>query len=115
MEWFINNWYLIVGLLAVVLCIIFAVVKFFKMPTKQQIENLKQWLLWAVVRSEKELGEKTGVLKLRLCYDWAIEKFPWVASLISFETFDNYVKEALKIMEKALEAQDSAISKFVSK
>ena len=78
MEWLINNWYLIVAAIAVIIAIVVAVKKFLGLPTEQQLENLKEWLKWAVTQAEKELGSGTGQLKLRMVYDMAVEKFPWL-------------------------------------
>lgn len=102
MNWLINNWFLIVAAIAVIIFAVIAIVKFFKQPKEQLIKNVKEWLKWAVVKAEKELGEKTGQLKLRLVYDWALAKFPWLAELITFDTFSDWVDEALKWMEKEL-------------
>ena len=66
MEWLINNWYLIVAAGAVVGAVIYAVRKFLGLPTEQQLDNLKEWLKWAVTQAEKELGSGTGQLKLRM-------------------------------------------------
>ena len=45
MEWLINNWYLIVAAIAVVIAIVVAVKKFLGLPTEQQLDNLKEWKL----------------------------------------------------------------------
>lgn len=104
MEWLINNWYLVVGALALFLCAVFAVIGFFKLPTDKQIDNLKEWLKLAVTQAEKELGSKTGQLKLRYVYDLAISKFSWVESFLTFEEFSDYVDEALIWLEAQLES-----------
>ena len=53
MKFLIENWYVIVALLAVLECIIYAVYRFLKLPTKAQAEKVKAWLLWAVTNAEK--------------------------------------------------------------
>lgn len=75
MEWLINNWYLIVALIACLVAAVTGVVKFAKLSREQQIENLQEWLKWAVTEAEKELGSGTGQLKLRRVYDLALAKF----------------------------------------
>lgn len=75
---------------------------FIKTPRDEQLEKLKEWLLWAVVEAEKELGSKTGEIKLRRVYDLFITTFPWLAKIINFETFHSYVKEALEKMEQLI-------------
>lgn len=104
MEFIVKNWYLIVAAIAVVAFIIFAAVKFFKMPTKTQIDCLKKWLRTAVIQAEITLGSKTGALKLQMVYDMAISKFPWVATVVPFEAFRAFVDEALKWLENQCEA-----------
>lgn len=113
MEWLINNWYLIVAAVSVIAAIIFVAIKFFKMPTKEQINCLKEWLKLAVIQAEKELGEKTGQAKLRYVYDLFLTKFNWLAKVITFEQFSLYVDEALEWMRNQLESNE-AIKNIVS-
>ena len=103
MEFVINYWYVIVGIIAVLIIAGFAVYKFAGLPTKSQVAKIKEWLLFAVTKAEQELGEKTGQLKLRTVYDLFVSKFPTTAKLVSFETFSVWVDEALVEMKKMLE------------
>ena len=112
MEWLINNWYLIVAAIAVVIAIVVAVKKFLGLPTEQQLDNLKEWLKWAVTQAEKELGSGTGQLKLRMVYDMAVEKFPWPLKVVPFEEFSMWVDEALIWLNKQLES-NKAITTMV--
>lgn len=113
MEFIINNWYVILSLIVIITIVVITCIKFLKMPTDKQIKNIKEWLLFAVIKAEKEFGEKTGVAKLRFVYDLAITKFPFVASVISFETFKIWVDDALDEMKKILK-ENTAIEKFVN-
>ena len=103
MEFVMNYWYVIVGIIAVLIVAGFAVYKFVGLPTKSQVAKIKEWLLFAVTKAEQELGEKTGQLKLRTVYDLFVSKFPTTAKLVSFETFSVWVDEALVEMKKMLE------------
>ena len=103
MEFVMNYWYVIVGIIAVLIIAGFAVYKFAGLPTKSQVAKIKEWLLFAVTKAEQELGEKTGQLKLRTVYDLFVSKFPTTAKLVSFETFSVWVDEALVEMKKMLE------------
>ena len=76
---------------------------FVKLPREQKIKNLKEWLKWAVIEAEKTLGSGTGQLKLRMVYDMAAAKFPWIVKLVSFDLFSSWVDEALEWMRKQLE------------
>ena len=102
MEWLINNWYVIIAIIAGFVIIIAGIIAFLKLPFVTQKEHIKQWLLWAVSAAEKSLGGGTGQLKLREVYDKFITKFPFVSKLISFETFSNLVDEALEEMRDML-------------
>ena len=113
MKFLIENWYVIVALLAVLECIIYAVYRFLKLPTKAQAEKVKAWLLWAVTNAEKELGGGTGKLKLRQVYDAFLTKFPWLAPVVTFSQFSGLVDEALKEMRKLLE-DNKAVQQLVA-
>lgn len=91
-----------------------SVYTFVKMTKEQKIKNIKEWLKWAVVEAEKQLGSGTGQLKLRLVYNSAVNKFPFIVSLVSFEVFSLWVDEALEWMKSQLETNE-AISQYVNK
>lgn len=103
MNWLVDNWYILVGLLAVLSMVIMFIVWFLKLPTDKQIENVKEWLKLAVSEAEKELGGGTGQLKLRMVYDMAVHAFPWIVKVVSFSTFEKWVDEALAWMNVQLE------------
>lgn len=113
METLINNWYIIVGLLAVGMAAGVAVYCFIKKPTEEQLNNVREWLLGAVTNAEKELGGGTGQLKLRQVYDLFVVRFPWLAKIISFMTFSDLVDEALEKM-RVLLAQNEAVQEYVA-
>lgn len=112
MNWIINNWYIIIGFIALLGTFIYVSIKFLKLPTKQQIEAVKQWLVYACIEAEKALGSKTGILKLRYVYDLFVSKFPWLAQIVSFEYFSGLVDEALETVRKQLES-NKAIKNLV--
>lgn len=112
MEWIVNNWSLLVALVAVVVAAVFYIRQFANKPTDEQIKAVKEWLLYAVIAAEKELGGGTGKLKLRQVYESFVTKFPWVAKVVSFELFSVWVDDALTEMRKLLES-NAAIKQFV--
>lgn len=65
--------------------------------------NAKEWLKWAVTEAEKALGSGTGQLKLRMVYDMFVEQFTWVSTFVSFDTFSEWVDEALVWLNKQLD------------
>lgn len=95
MEFLINYWYFLIAVIAILSISGYSVYVFVKRPTTEQINSVKEWLLYAVASAEKELGSGTGQIKLRYVYDMFIAKFPYLAKVISFESFSLLVDEAL--------------------
>lgn len=112
MEFLINNWAVILGVVAVLVVLGISVYKFAGLPTKSQIEKIKEWLLWAVTKAESDLGSGTGTIKLRSVYDMFIAKFPVTAKLVSFETFSMWVDSALNEM-KAILAKNESVKELI--
>lgn len=67
-----------------------------------QRKNIKEWLLYAVINAEKNLGSKMGQVKLRQVYDEFILTFPVISKLITFNTFSKMVDTSLEEMKKIL-------------
>lgn len=105
MNWIASNWYLIVVFIAVGFVFGVYIKNWLDRPTTEQISNIKEWLLFAVTEAEVTLGEKTGQLKLRMVYDMAISKFQWL-SFVSFETFSDWVDEALDQMRTMISTNE---------
>lgn len=100
MKYIVENWFVIVGLIAVLTAGGYAVYVFVKMPSDKQLNKVREWLLYAVTKAEKELGGGTGQIKLRYVYDMFVARFTWLARVISFEAFSMMVDEALERMKK---------------
>lgn len=98
-----ENWYVIVMVLVLLFAIYYVITN-----KKKALE----WLRWCVVMAERELGEKTGQLKLRYCYDMFIQRFPVFSKIVSFENFSKMVDEALKFLENQL--NNDAIKAFIN-
>lgn len=114
MEHLIENWFLIVATVAVVASVICLVIRFMGMPTEKQKEKVMEWLKWACVEAEKKLQSDTGKLKLREVYDkfCAVPAFKWVAIIISFKQFEEWVSDAL-IEAKKMLASNTSLAKYV--
>lgn len=108
MEWITANWFLVVALVAIIGVAGAAVYRFVGLPTEKQLAKVKEWLLYAVSIAEKEFGGGTGKLKLRYVYDWFLQRFPWLARMVSFEMFSKLVDSALDEMEEMLKNNKSA-------
>ena len=106
--WLAENWYLALTAVVMVVMAVVLVGSFVKLPTKEQIAKIKEWLLYAVTEAEKELGGGTGQLKLRQVYDLFVQRFPAVAALVSFDTFSLWVDEALEQMRELLAKNEHA-------
>lgn len=112
MEWFLENWYMVIIAIVVVCVAAVWAYKFFTLPTDEQIKKVKEWLLFAVTQAETDLGSGTGQLKLRTVYDMFVQRFPALVALISFERFSELVDEALVEMKSMLE-KNPAVNKLV--
>ena len=99
-----ENWYVIV----VVVVLAFGI--YYTITNKQKV---REWLKFAVIYAEKELGSGTRQFKLRQVYDMFIERFPVFSKLIPFSTFSLWVDEALIFLREQLE-KNEAIKNFVN-
>lgn len=95
-------WFLIIAAIAVVSVVSIKAYIWFKKPSNEQLEQVRQWLIYAVAKAEAELGSGTGQLKLRYVYDLFIKKFPAIAIFISFEDFSKMVDGALDELEELM-------------
>ena len=102
MEFIINNWYIILAVLAVLAAAGVAGYRFFNLPREAQLAKVREWLLWAVTGAEKELGSGTGKLKLRQVYDLFVTRFSLLARIVPFELFSSMVDDALEEMREML-------------
>ena len=88
-------------MILIIVAIVIIAALFIVLAIKQP-KKVKEWLLYAVIEAEKELGSGTGPVKLRSVYDMFITKFPKLSVFISFSTFSEWVDVALDYMEKLL-------------
>ena len=112
MEFIINNWYIILAVLAVLAAAGFALYRYFELPSETQLAKVREWLLWAVTGAEKELGSGTGKLKLRQVYDLFVTRFSWLARIVPFELFSGMVDDALEEMREMLK-NNKAVKELV--
>lgn len=113
MEFISENWAFIVSAIAAVIVGVVFTIRFFKSSREEQIKKIREWLVYATTIAEKELGGGTGQLKLRQVYDMFVDKFTWMAKIISFDKFSELVDDALSDMNKLLET-NTAVSAFVN-
>ena len=103
MDWVVENWWLILIGLSIIIGIITAICSFFKLPTEDQVACIKGWLLQAVAEAERCLGSGTGQIKLSAVYSTFVKTFPWLAKIISFDLFSDLVDEALENLSDILQ------------
>ena len=101
-NFFIENWHMIVIGLAVIVAAVFFIIRFFKQSDQVKYEQIRGWLLQAIILAEQEYGSGTGRMKLSAVYDAFCIALPWIARVISFETFAKYVDEALEEAKEIL-------------
>lgn len=112
MKFLVENWFVIVAIAALGASVGFIIYSFVKMPSEKQLNKVREWLLYAVTVAEKELGARTGKLKLRYVYDMFVQRFGWLAKAITFEMFSMMVDEALEKMKTML-SDNKDIQKLV--
>ena len=111
LEFLMANWVLIVVSAALGWAVGMFIYTFVKKPTAEQIKQVKEWLKWAVIEARRELGEDTGQAKLVWIYNQFVMRFPW-ASIIKYELFEIWVKEALQNLEEWL-AVNPALGAYI--
>lgn len=114
MNWLIENWTIIFVLCVVLIITILSIYRFFGLPTEKQKAKIKEWLVWACIEAEKSLQSGTGQMKLRQVYNMfcSVPAFTWVAKLISFDLFSEWVKEAL-LTAKEILVKNEALARYV--
>lgn len=112
LNYIASTWYIYLGFIAIGVVAGILVYRFVKLPTSEQIQKVREWLLWAVTQAEKELGSGTGQLKLRSVYDAFVARFGWLAKIIPFRVFSDLVDDALEEMREML-ANNKAVAEYV--
>lgn len=97
-----TNWVMIAAAVVVLGMSIYVMAEFKRKPREEQIEQLREWMLYAVILAEQRFGSSTGKLKLHYVYDLFIQRFPALANVISFDWFSELVDDALDQMRGML-------------
>lgn len=114
MEWFLNHLDAIIVAAVLIAGGCIYIFKFSSLSKEERYKQIKAWLLQAVLLAEKEFGGKTGKLKLSYVYDMFVKTFPWLARVIPFSVFSEFVDQVLEEARKLLE-DNKAIAAFVDK
>ena len=102
LNWLAENWYVIVAFIILII------------TTIVNKNKIKEWLRFAVSKTEEELGTGTGQLKLRQVYDMFIKKFPVLSNFIPFSIFSKMVDLALEWMDEQIK-KNNKIKQFIEK
>lgn len=104
MNWIVENWFVLLAAAAALGVSVTAVYYFMGLPSEKQKEKIKEWLVWACIEAERALQSGTGQLKLREVWNMfcAVPAFSWVAKVVSFEQFSEWVRDALLTAKQML-------------
>lgn len=108
-------WVEIVCIAVAVIAAIISLKHFLSLSNDEKIKQIKGWLLGAVTLAEAEFGSGTGKIKLSVVYDKFVEKFPWIAKVLSFDKFSEYVDESLREMRSLLSTNEAVAAIVASK
>lgn len=97
-----TDWVLIAAALVVIGMSFYVMWSFSRKPREEQIEQLREWLLYGCTLAEQRFGSSTGKLKLHYVYDLFVQRFPALVHLISFDRFCELVDDALDQMRGML-------------
>lgn len=114
MKWIIENWTMVIVLLAMAAGPLAYFRRIMALPPEDRIPEIKddvrekiiEWLKGQVSKAEKELGGGTGELKLRDVYDSFIKVWPNEAEIATFKEYSEMVDEALTWMKKQMEKNE---------
>ena len=113
MQFIADHWFTILLGVLLVASVALNVSKFTSMSSAERYELIRGWLLQAVIWAESLYGSGTGRVKLSVVYSAFCEQLPWLAKVIPFETFAQYVDDALEEMRHLIES-NAAIAELVS-
>ncbi len=109
--WIRENWYIFILFIGVISMMAIRVYEFLKQPNKAQLQQIQEWLVYAVAKAEEVLGSGTGKMKLKYVYDMFVTKFPAFAMFISYEKFVEMTEKALKEFKEMI-AENPKIKEF---
>lgn len=105
LEYFIEHWAVLIGLVAVAFVIVNSFQKFIGLPKAMKSEVVRTWILYAVTEAENEFGSGTGEVKLGKVYGEFVKTFPSLVKVITFDTFKTIVDESLATLRAQLESE----------
>lgn len=95
MDFIINYWPMLIVAIAIIAMAIVTVIDFINKSPKERIETIKQWAVYACAMAEAHLGSGTGQMKMRETYDMFLQRFPSLATVITYEKYKEIAEKAL--------------------
>ena len=112
-DFIVQNWAAILEILVIITALVVVCIKFLKLTPEQQKARIKLVLLSIVTEMEKQYGPKTGAIKRSQAYSLFVSKFPILSVVLSQETFDRLLDEALEQLNSQLQA-NSYVEDYVT-
>lgn len=106
MECLINNWYVLVGILSLIVFAGFLVYKFIKSPSSEKTTKIKKWLKNLLTKTEENLDSKEGQTKLRKVYNLIIKTFSAISKVVPFSLFSNMINKAIKTIKELINKEN---------
>lgn len=97
--------------LIAILIVLFFIFIALKLGYEKQV---KQFMLYLVIKAEKEFGSKTGKLKFSAVASWVYERLPSIARIfISANDIKQLIEEAVETMKEYL-AKNKNVNEIIT-
>jgi LPS O-antigen subunit length determinant protein (WzzB/FepE family) len=107
MNFIINYWPMLIVAIAIIAMAVVTVIDFINKSPKERIETIKQWAVYACAMAEAHLGSGTGQMKMRETYDMFLQRFPSLATVITYEKYKEIAEKALLEFKQMLSTNPS--------
>lgn len=104
LNWIMENWFIIVAVMALIFVAAYQCLKFSKLTKKQQLAKIKRTAYILVAEAEFSFGSKAGQAKFNYVYKMLANKFP-LFNRIPKEAAYKIIDEALDELKEALKEE----------
>lgn len=105
LYWIFDNWFILIVFLCVLYATILHINQFLILSPKQRKEVMKDTILDLVLEAEKQLGSKTGEMKLQLVIKSFYKKYPIAKFLIKEDRLIAFIEDSVQKMKETLEEE----------
>ncbi len=102
LNWLIENWFVIVVFVCVLFVLLVHIIKLFIMEPEKRLSFIKDTIFSLVLMAEKELGSKTGEMKLKLVITTFYKKYPFIRLILSENKLIDVIEESVVEMKNIL-------------